>query len=241
MHSKIYSRNKIRLPKIIINKNSPNRDNKKVEKMWKIISILFIAFTVVKVVLNAVNPIFDTLCEDEAKGIATKITNEQATKVIQKYSYEDLFTIEKDTEGNVIMIKSNVFPINAIISDVAVYIQNEIENLERDDINIAIGSFTGMKLLSGRGPYVKIRISPIGNIDTDLRSEFISKGINQTLHRVYLQVDCKMSILTPFETFEKSISNQVLIAENVIVGKIPQSYYNLEGFENSNDTLELIE
>lgn len=218
-----------------------NADNKNIEKIWKIIAILFIAFSVVKIVLNAVNPIFDTLCEDEAKGIATKITNEQATNVMQKYSYEDLFTIEKDKDGNITMIKSNVFPINAIISDVALYIQKEIDNLDRDDINIALGSFTGMKLLSGRGPYVKVRISTIGNIDTDLRSEFISQGINQTLHRVYLQVDCQMSILTPFDNFEKHISNQVLIAENIIVGKIPDSYYNLDGFKNSTDTVELIE
>ena len=96
------------------------------------------------------------------------------------------------------------------------------------------GSFTGFKLLSGKGPGVPIRISSIGNVETDLRSEFTAQGINQTLHRVYLQVECEISILTPFENITEKIINQVLIAENVIVGKIPNTYYNLNGLDSKS-------
>ena len=161
-------------------------------------------------------PIFDTLCENEAKSIATIISNEQATNVMREHSYDELFTIEKDTNGNVTIIKSNVVPINEIISDVANKIQIELDNKGRDDIEIALGSFTGFKLLAGRGPGIKIRISTIGNVETDLRSEFIAQGINQTLHRVYLEVKCNVSILTPFDNIESQITNQVLLIENVI-------------------------
>ena len=96
-------------------------------------------------------------------------------------------------------------------------------------LKLRFGSFTGLKLMSGKGPGIKIRISTIGNVKTDLKSEFVSKGINQTLHRIYLQVDCEVSILTPFDDITQSISNQVLLAENVIIGNIPNTYYNLEG------------
>ena len=102
------------------------------------------------------------------------------------------------------------------------------------------GSFTGFKILSGRGPGIKIRISSVGDVATDLRSEFVSQGINQTLHRVYLQVDTSVNILTPFDNIEKEISNQVLLMENVILGEIPSTYYNLEGL-NNGDELEVIE
>ena len=102
------------------------------------------------------------------------------------------------------------------------------------------GSFTGLKILSGRGPGIKIRISSVGDVATDLRSEFVSQGINQTLHRVYLQVDTSVNILTPFDNIEKEISNQVLLMENVIIGEIPNTYYNLEGL-NNGDELEVIE
>lgn len=103
------------------------------------------------------------------------------------------------------------------------------------------GSFTGFKMLAGRGPGVKIRISSIGDVETDLRSEFSAQGINQTLHRVYLQVKCNVNILTPFDNISREITNQVLLMENVIVGNIPNTYYNLEGMNGSSDALEVIE
>ncbi len=95
-------------------------------------------------------------------------------------------------------------------------------------------------MLSGLEPRIKMKISSSGNVSTDLRSEFIEKGINQTMHRIYLQIDCNVNILTPVKTIEKSISNQVLLAENVIIGQIPSTYYNLEGIENVKETLETI-
>lgn len=96
-------------------------------------------------------------------------------------------------------------------------------------------------MLAGRGPGIKIRISSIGDVETDLRSEFTSQGINQTLHRVYLQVKCEVNILTPFDNISREITNQVLLMENVIVGNIPNSYYNLEGMNGNSDALEVIE
>lgn len=239
MH-KIYSRPRIKLPKIFI-KGVPPEILKRRKKIIEIIFILIIAFSVVKLVLDAVLPIFNTLCENRAKSIATMISNEQATIVMTEHSYDELFTIEKDNNGNVVMIKANVVPINEIISDVANKIQEQLDQKGREDVEIALGSFTGFKLLAGRGPGIKIRISSIGNVETDLRSEFTSQGINQTLHRVYLQVKCRVSILTPFNDIEQEITNQVLLAENVIVGNIPSTYYNLEGLNGKSDALELVE
>lgn len=237
--SKIYSRPRIRIPRFIISDIGKGRNNKK-QKVLKIIIIVIIAITTVKLVLDAVLPIFNTLCEDKAKSIATIISNEQATIVMREHTYDELFTVEKDNNGNVTMIKSNVSAINEIISDVAVKIQEEIDNRGKDDVKIALGSFTGFTLLSGKGPSVKLKISSIGNVQTDLKSEFTSQGINQTLHRVYLQVICEVSILTPFENIKTSITNQVLLAENVIVGNIPNTYYNLEGMDKDN-SIEVIE
>lgn len=229
--SKIYSRTKIRIPNI-------NVKNKR--KMAMIIIFITAIVISAKLMLDAVNPIFDTLCENEAKSLATIISNEQATNVMTEHSYDELFTVEKDANGNVTMIKSNVIPINEIISDVAVKIQEEINQQGRQNIQIALGSFTGIKLLSGRGIGIKIKISPVGNVETDLRSEFEAQGINQTLHRIYLQVKCEVSILTPFKDITKDITNQVLIMENVIIGIVPSTYYNIEGI-NKSDALEFVE
>lgn len=138
MH-KIYSRPRIRIPKVLINGEVLN--NHKNKKIAKIIIILIIAFSTVKIVLDAVYPIFDTLCEAKAKSIATIVSNEQATNVMKEHSYDELFTLEKDNNNNITMVKSNVLAINEIISDVAVKIQKDIDNRGRENIEIAIRQF----------------------------------------------------------------------------------------------------
>lgn len=79
-----------------------------------------------------------------------------------------------------------------------------------------------------------------GTVETDLRSEFKEAGINQTLHRIYLEVKCNVNILTPYDTITETIYNQVLLVEGVIIGNIPDAYYNLEGL-NGDQSLELVD
>ena len=142
--------------------------------------------------------------------------------------------------GNIQMISANIFVIDEITSDIALYIQEKLENTQSSEVKLSIGSFTGIKILSGTGPNIKIKVASTGKVNTDLRSEFIARGINQTIHRIYLQVDCRVSILTPFKTIGKDVSNQVLLIENVIIGQIPSTYYNFEGIDEDQSKMEVI-
>ena len=135
------------------------------------------------------------------------------------------FTIEKDENGNIQMINANVLKINQITSDIAISIQKRLDSEQKNDIYIPCGAITGIKYLSGFGPRIKLNISSSGSIDTDLKSEFVSQGVNQTMHRVYLQIKTNVSVLTSFKTIRKAIENQVLIAEHIIVGEIPSTYF----------------
>lgn len=139
--SKIYSRPRIKIPKIILNNRNINFSKEKNAKMIKIVMILIIAFSTVKVILDAVYPIFDTLCENRAKSIATIISNEEATNVMKEHSYDEMFTIEKDSNNNITMIKSNIISINEIISDVAIKIQERLDARGRENISIALRKF----------------------------------------------------------------------------------------------------
>ena len=240
---KIYSRTNIRLPKIsslLLQKKSitPKQKHKYV-KIGKIALVVIIALTVVNISLTAVEPIVDQQCIEIAKSIATKVSNEQATRVMADYKYEDLCRVTVDEDYNIKMVNMDMITVNKIISDIPILIQEE---LEKDDINkfyIKLGSFTGSKLLSGRGPDIEIKIASVGTVETDLKSEFQSAGINQTMHRIYLEVRCNVTILTPFNSIEEEIINQVLLAENLIVGNIPDTYYNLEGL-HQDDALEIV-
>ena len=138
---KIYSRKRIKIPNVnkLFNKNTKKQIY--LRKTSKIFLVLIIAFSVVDFIFKAVNPIFETLCEDEAESIATLITNEQATVVMKEHEYGELFTVEKDNNGNITMIRSNIFPINEITSNIAVNIQQEINKRGDDDIEIALRKF----------------------------------------------------------------------------------------------------
>ena len=90
------------------------------------------------------------------------------------------------------------------------------------------------------GPDITIKMMTDGTVETDLRTEFVEAGINQTLHRIYLEVRCNVNILTPYDTISETITNQVLLTEGVIIGNIPDTYYNLEGL-NNDQLMEMIE
>lgn len=216
-------------------------------KPWKskfggsIVFAIIVLILIYKVIMSYVDPIFETLCEDKVKIIATLISNQESTKIMNKYQYEELYTIEKDEVGNVVIIKSNVVPMNNMISDLTEAIQNRFVEIEKTEIKIPLGNLLGSYYFSGLGPSIPAKVVTSGTIDTEVKSEFIAQGINQTLHRVYVNFECYFKIATPMENFEKKVTNQVILAEHVIVGNIPEAYYNLEGLDGSSDAINLVE
>ncbi len=238
---RIYSRSRLKFPELRFFTESKNNVSKqKTRKVIKIFSVLIISFLVANTLIDIIEPIIDAQCINTAKAIATKISNEQASLVMNNYQYEDLMNVTKDSEGNVKMISANMIIINKIVSDIPVKIQEELNKVENGHFFIKMGNFTGSKFFSGRGPDIEIKVSVVGNIETSLKSEFIEAGINQTLHRVYLEVRCNTVILTPFDNIEEQIINQVLLAEGIIVGNIPTTYYDLENL-NKDNAVDIIE
>lgn len=235
--SLIYSRPRIKMPKIFIINKKKNLKNKHIKNILLFLTLFTI---VLGVTVKAVAPLFNKLCSEKAKSTAILITNEETTNAIKDYKYFDFIIIHKDEDGNVLMLESNMKNINNVTSDVAYRIQTHINNSQDEDITISLGTFTGISILSGRGFKVPFKISTIGNVKTNIRSEFVSQGINQTLHRLYLQIETEVSVLTPFNTINETISNQFILAENIIVGEIPTTYYNLEGLTNEG-ALDVVE
>ena len=122
MNSKIYSRPRIRLPKIFFS-NGGDKSLKRKQKIAKIFIIMVIAFGTVKIVLDAISPIFEALCEDKAKSIATILSNNEATNVMKDHTYDELFTIEKDNDGNI-----NCSDLKHILTTIA-------DKLDEEDID----------------------------------------------------------------------------------------------------------
>ena len=234
--SKIYSRKRFILKPIYKKRTFIIK-----RKYLKITLILLIIVITYQMILSYIEPVFESVCEQKVKSVATIISNQESTKAMNKYQYEELYTIEKDEAGNIVIIRSNVVPINIMISDLTEGIQNRFNEIENTKIDIPLGNVFGIYFFSGWGPSIPAKVAMLGTLDTEVKSEFIAKGINQTLHRIYVNFECYVKIITPIKNFEKKITNQVIIAEHVIVGNIPDTYYNLEGMSGVDDVLNVIE
>lgn len=208
-------------------------------KKIKVLVILVFLLITIRIAFKYVDPMFETLCKEKLKVKATIITNQQSTIVMNNYKYEELYTIERDETGNVTVIRANVVPVNKMISDLTENIQNEFEKMEKSKVYIPVGSLTGSYLLMEYGPSISVKFSMLGTVETEIKSEFVAQGINQTLHRVFVNFNCEMKIATPLKNYKENVTNQVLLAEHVIVGNIPDTYYNFDGV-GLDETLNVI-
>lgn len=164
---KIYSRRRIKMPKI---------KRKKTNKFAMILFII-IVIVIISIVsfLLASYPIFVASCRTAAGSKATHIVNEEVDKVMNQYSYDELMNIEKDNNGKIILMKSNVVLINKIISMIVNNIQTQIDNTPRTTVYINYGSVSGISMLKMFGPQFDIELETAGKINTKVKSEFESK------------------------------------------------------------------
>lgn len=100
--------------------------------------------------------------------------------------------------------------------------------------------WVGISILKNLGPKFDIELESAGKIKTQIESEFKSVNVNQSIHRIYLKLNTQIGILTPLGSFGKTLDSEVLLTEAIIVGKVPDTYYDLDGLNNS-DVMEVIE
>ncbi len=177
---------------------------------------------------NSVVPVVIESSEAQVRAIGTNAVNLAATSVLsENITYDDLFTVVKNKNGDVEMIQANSPRINAIARQIANLAQANLDDLGVQTLDIAFGTFTGLALLTGFGPDVSIKIVPIGTANCDFVSSFVSAGINQTIHRIYIDVYADINVITPIADPTISVKAEVLVCENLIVGKIPDTYLNV--------------
>ena len=162
----------------------------------------------------------------EVRAMCTNSVNLAVTAVVGGgLEYDDLFSVVKNEEGDIEMVQANSPEINMIAREIANLAQANLDELGLKEISIPIGTFTGLALLMGLGPDVTISVMPIGSALCDFVSYFTSAGINQTLHKIYIDVHATINIVTPIDEPTITVKAEVLVAENLIVGNVPQFYF----------------
>lgn len=203
-----------------------------------VISILLSALLIFLLIDLAIKPTIIAMSEAKVEYIAVLAMNNAVSKILgSNIKYTDLTDVLTDKDGKITMIQYNTILINTLARETSTLAQDEIRSLGEEGIYVPLGSITKSKILSGKGPMIKVTIIPVGSVSTDFSDEFQQAGINQTRHKIYLTLKTQVRIVVPLGSDIIDVSTRVPITETIIVGDVPNSYVNVD---NEDQMLNLI-
>lgn len=171
-------------------------------------------------------PLLESLATTRVSNTVNRIIFEAVNEAILEgdISYEELISLEKDNEGKITAVRSNMASFNRLQAQILDIILARIDQVSARELSIPIGTLTGSALLAGRGPRISVRMESVGSSSARFENRFESAGINQTNHQIVLKVDVSVAILLPGFTTATVVSTVVTVAETVIVGSVPENY-----------------
>ena len=146
-----------------------------------------------------------------------------------KIAYETIVYFEKDTSGRITALKTNIGEINKLKTDTLNIINDQILSNAHSQMGIPLGSLFLPEFFSGKGPEIPVKILSIRNSDATFESMFTHAGINQTMHQLRLCVLIDVAVLVLGETVSFTVSSDVVIAETIIVGTVPDTFFDTGG------------
>lgn len=194
--------------------------------------ILFVVLLALFMVLRGkYRNVIRDLAETQVKNSTSDLTNDAIAKQIAagEIQYDRIVYFEKDLDGRITALKTNMSEINRLKTDILNIINDEILALDTSDIGIPLGSLFLPEFFSGRGPAIPVHILSIRNSDASFVSHFTAAGINQTLHQVVMEVSVDVAVLVLGETSSFTITSEVVVAETVIVGEVPNTLLQTGG------------
>ena len=205
-------------------------------RLLRRVLIVFLILAVAFVVLRGkYRDVVRELAQTQVKNSTSDLTNDAIAKQIANgnIAYDRLVFFEKDLEGKITALKTNMSEVNRLKTDILNIINDEILALDASSIGIPIGSLFLPELLSGKGPAIPVHILSIRNSDAAFVSHFEQAGINQTLHKLTMLVSIDVSVLALAETTSFTMESEVVVAETVIVGDVPQTFLQTGGYYGS--------
>lgn len=154
-------------------------------------------------------------------------------QVVGETEYKDIVYIHKDDQGRIVMLQANTVILNQLMARTTKAILLGFKTSDADLIRIPLGQITGITLLAGKGPHFTVKVIPASQIYVAVDDKFEQAGINQTRHRIYMQVKTRIKMAVPFMYKDLNVVTTIPMAETIIVGNVPQTYVNLNGSANT--------
>lgn len=175
--------------------------------------------------------VIQDLAETQVKNTTSDLTNDAIAKQIAAgdIQYDRIVYFEKDLNGRITALKTNMTEVNRLKTDILNIINDEILALDTSDIGIPIGSLFFPEFLSGKGPAIPVHILSIRNSDANFISHFSEAGINQTLHQLTMEVSIDVAVLVLGQTSSFTMTSEVVVAETVLIGDVPETFLQTGG------------
>jgi sporulation protein YunB len=191
---------------------------------------LILAGLLAMVFRSKLAPMAEELIHTQVDNQASDVINAAIGELIDsgEIAYDRMVLIEKDHHGNVTAVQTNVAEVNRLKTKVLERVDGMLTNLSTEELSVPVGSVVFPEFFSGQGPFVPVRVLAVRSSDAVYRNSFMGAGINQTLHRITIDIHVKVTILTWSGTREVAVDSAVLAAETVIVGTVPSTYFGME-------------
>ncbi len=183
-------------------------------------------------------PLVFSLAEARSASMASQVLSGALAEAIEDgVTYEDLMNVKMDQSGQVALLSANTMAMNRLATRAGDAALRRLNNMSSERVTVPLGAVLGTTLFSGSGPGVPVSIVPIGSIFTDFATEFEACGINQTRHKVYLQVTANIRIVIPTGAKTTQVSANMLVAESIIVGRVPEGFV---GYDLTEEELNMV-
>ena len=192
----------------------------------KLIALSLIFIGMILLVDISLRPVVERTNEIECRAVVTDMINTAVTEELRRddVDYDRLVELSTNDDGDVISVESNVMNINRLQANISTRLNRELERISAIDIEVPVGTLMGMQFLHGHGFDVGMSLQPIGYPKTQIISEFTEAGINQTRHRIIVQISVAVDAVVPGYSTDVTVSTAITAAETIIIGRVPDAY-----------------
>jgi len=176
---------------------------------------------------NCVNPIIISTSEAKIRSLTSRAVNNAVQTVLNETdTYDNLIEITTDDEGKIVFIQAKSLVANQLAKEISQVANQNLDLISSEGISIPLGTLSGISIFVGLGPSITFNIMAISTIQSYFTSEFTSAGINQTNHRIYLDLETTVNLILPTATRTVVVDTNVLICEAILIGEVPSTYLN---------------
>lgn len=217
---------------------SNSRKRKLKKRILKIIFVLLLLALICFIFFEIrAKPVIIEVAVAQSENIASEIIENAIVSVLYEndITYTNLVEIEKDDNGRVTTVKADTIKMNMLKSKIGAEISKDILETDSREISIPLGTILGVSALSGKGPKIKTKVTLASNVTSTINNTFVSAGINQTLHEIFVNVNATIYVIMPKRTATAEVNSNYCIAQTVIIGTVPETFADFQNKGEQNE------